>query len=120
MGDVISLLKNDYGINQQPITTCNPQTNAMIKRAHQTIHNMIQSKQIKSADKLHNGSWNGILLAVGFAMQSTVHTTTQTKPAQLVFNCDAMHNVQFEANWQYIKECKQRLIIQNDKHGNAK
>jgi hypothetical protein len=28
--------------------------------------------------------------------------------------------VQFEANWQYIKECKQRLIIQNDKRKNAK
>jgi hypothetical protein len=49
----------------------------MIERAHQTIHNMIRSKQIKSVDDLPNGSWSGILSAVGFAMQSTVHTTTQ-------------------------------------------
>jgi hypothetical protein len=40
MGDVISLLKNEYGINRRPITTRNPQANAMIERAHQTIHNI--------------------------------------------------------------------------------
>jgi transposase InsO family protein len=120
MGDVISLLKNEYGINRRPITTRNPQANAMIERAHQTIHNMIRSKQIKSVDDLPNGSWSGILSAVGFAMRSTVHTTTQATPAQLVFNRDAMHNVRFEADWQYIKERKQRLIIQNNKRENAK
>jgi hypothetical protein len=85
----------------------------MIERAHQTIHNMIRSKQIKSADDLPNGSWDGILSAVGFAMQSTVHTTTQATPAQLVFARNAMHNVQFEANWQYIKERKQRTKTPN-------
>jgi hypothetical protein len=71
-------------------------------------------------DDLPNRSWSGILLAVGFAMQSTFHTTTQVTPAQLVFNCNAMHNVQFEVNWQYIKERKQCLIIQNNKCKNAK
>jgi hypothetical protein len=40
MGNVISLLKNEYGINRQPITTRNSQANAMIERSHQTIHNM--------------------------------------------------------------------------------
>jgi hypothetical protein len=76
MGNIISLLKNEYGINRQPITTRNPQANAMIKRAHQTIHNMIRCKQIKSVDDLPNGSWSGILSAVGFAMRSKVHTTS--------------------------------------------
>jgi hypothetical protein len=120
MGDVILLLKNEYGISRKPITTRNPQANAMVERAHQTLHNMIRTKQIKSVDDLPEEGWEGILAAVGFAMRSTVHTTTQATPAQLVFNRDAMHNVRFEADWQYIKERKQRLIVQNNKRENAK
>jgi hypothetical protein len=37
-----------------------------------------------------------------------------------VFNRDAMHNVRFEADWQYIKERKQKLIRQNNQRENAK
>jgi hypothetical protein len=36
-----------------------------------------------------------------------------------VFGRDAIHNTNFTANWQYIKERKQRLIIQNNKRENA-
>ena len=38
---------------------------------------------------------------------------------QLVFNRDAIHNVRFEANWQYIKARRQRLIRQNNERENA-
>jgi hypothetical protein len=37
-----------------------------------------------------------------------------------VFNRDAIHNICFEADWQYIKERKQKLIRQNNKRENAK
>jgi hypothetical protein len=120
MGDVITMLKRDYGIVRRPITTRNPQANAMVERAHQTLGNLIKSQNIKGRSDLPNGSWDGILSAVGFAMRATVHTTTQATPAQLVFNRDAIHNVRFEADWQYIKERKQRLIVQNNKRENAK
>lgn len=119
MGDVIDLLKKEYGITRKPITTRNPQANAMVERAHQTIHNLIRSQQIKGKQDLPNGTWEGILSAVAFAMRATVHTTTQATPAQLVFQRDAMHNVRFEADWQYIKERKQKLIRQNNKRKNA-
>jgi len=119
MGDVISLLKNEYGITRKPITTRNPQANAMVERAHQTIGNMIRAQQIRSLDDLPNGSGEGILSAVGFAMHATIHTTTQATPAQLVFNRDAIHNVRFKADWKYIKDRKQKLIVQNNKRENA-
>ena len=38
---------------------------------------------------------------------------------QLVFNRDAIHNIRFEADWQYIKERRQRTIRQNNKRENA-
>jgi len=41
-------------------------------------------------------------------------------PTQLVFGRDAMLNATFQADWQFIRERKQRLIIQNNKRQNAK
>jgi hypothetical protein len=38
---------------------------------------------------------------------------------QLLFNCDAILNVVFEIDWQYIKEHKLHHIIQNNKKENA-
>jgi hypothetical protein len=92
----------------------------MIERAHQTIHNLIRSQNITDATSLQNGSWEGILSAVCFAMRATVHTTTQATPTQLVFQRDAIHNIRFEADWQYIKERRQRRILQNNAKENAK
>jgi len=120
MGDVIHLLKNEYNIARKPITTRNPQANAMVERAHQTLHNMIRTHQLKGKSDLPNGTWDGLLSAVGFAMRATIHTTTKATPAQLVFNRDAIQNVRFEADWQFIKERKEKIIRQNNKRENAK
>ena len=121
MAEVIPMLKRDYGIKRKPITTRNPQANAMVERCHQTLRSMIATKSIKSkADLPKDNPWIGVLTAVGFAMRATVHTTTRATPTQLVFNRDAMHNVRFEADWKYIKERKQKLIVQNNKRENAK
>ena len=61
----------------------------------------------------------GIVSACAFAMRATVHTTTQATPVQLVFHRDAIHNVGFEPDWKYIKDRKQRRIIQNNKKENS-
>jgi hypothetical protein len=112
------MLKDDYGITRKPITTRNPQANAMVERAHATLQNMINSKQIRGKSDLQDGKWTGILNAVGFAMRATVHTTTRATPSQLVFGRDAMLNVGFEADWQYIKDRKQKLIHTNNAREN--
>ena len=119
--EIIDMLRDDYGIVRKPITTRNPQANAMVERCHQTLHNMIRSHQIRNKNDLPPGdAWKGMLAAVAFAMRATVHTTTRATPTQLVFNRDAIHNVRFEADWQYIKERKQRLIRQNLAKENSK
>ena len=81
---------------------------------------MIRAQQIRDKHDLINESWDGILSAVGFAMRATVHSTNHASPSQLVFGRDAMLNVNFEANWQYIKERKQKLIQQNNWRENLK
>ena len=51
-------------------------------------------------------------------MRSTVHATTRATPTQLVFGRDALLNIGFEANWQHIKERKQKRILQNNAREN--
>ena len=52
-------------------------------------------------------------------MRATVHTTMHAVSTQLMFRCNALLNVSFEVDWQYIKERKQKLILQNNKRENA-
>jgi transposase InsO family protein len=119
MAEVIDTLKNDYGIVRKTITTRNPQANAMVERAHQTVGNMIRSLNFHEQDINVEDPFGGVLAAVGFAMRATVHTTTRATPSQLVFNHDAIHNVKYKADWQLIKQRKQTLINKNNKRENA-
>jgi len=93
----------------------------MIERCHKTLHNMIRSAQIKDKRDLDSFfGFKGVLAACRKAMNSTVHTTARATLSQLVFGRDAMLNATFQADWQFIKERKQKLIIQNNKRENAK
>ena len=116
--EVKAMLHDEYGCIRKLITTRNPQANAMIERAHQVIHNMIRSLEIQGAKDLDDYGWDGVLAAVRQAMRSTVHTTNRATPTQLVFGRDALLNVSFEANWQYLKDQKQKRILHNNKREN--
>ena len=41
-------------------------------------------------------------------------------PGQLVFGCDMIFNIQHVANWEFIRQNKQRRIDKNNKAENAK
>jgi len=120
MKEVIPMLEKDYGIKRRPITTRNPQANSILERAHQTIGNILRTFQINKYELEQNDPWSGILLAVIFAMRSTVHTTMQATPMQLVFGRDAIMNLTFDANWQLIRQRKQNLINKNNANENKK
>ena len=115
------MLRRDFGVKKKLITTRNPQANAIVERAHKTVHQMLDSMMIRDKDDLDEVfGFQGVLSAIRSAMRAVVHTTTRATPSQLVFGRDAMLNVSFEADWQYIKERKQKLILQNNKKENAK
>ena len=119
--EVREMLKDDYGIVRKPITTRNPQANAIVERVHKTLKTMVLSFGVKKKQDLDQyGDWDGILSSVAKGVRSTVHTTLRATPTQLVFGRDAILNISFEADWQYIKERKQKLIVQNNKRENAK
>jgi len=119
--EVSNTLAYKHGAKRTIITSRNPQANSMIERCHKTLHNMICSTQIK--DKWDSDSFlgfKGVLAACRKAMNSTMHTTACATPTQLVFGHDAILNASFQADWQFIEERKQKLIIQNNKHENTK
>ena len=118
MAEFSAMLVNDYGIKKKPITKRNPQANAIVERVHQTIGNMIRTFQVQDLDE--KDPWAGILTAVAFAVRATVHTTTQATPMQLVFGRDAVLNIQFQANWKWIRDRKQKLIKQNNQRENSR
>ena len=70
--------------------------------------------------KIITDPWAGILSAATFAMRSTVHTTLNATPGQLIFCHDVILNLKHKADWQAIKQHKQTIISKNDFKENSK
>jgi hypothetical protein len=114
------MLVNDYGIKRKPITVRNPQANAIVERIHQVIANMVRTFELETNYLDVDDPWKGILSATAFAVRSTYHTTLKKTPGQLVFGRDMIFNIQHVANWEYIRQNKQKVIEKNNKAENAK
>jgi hypothetical protein len=97
------------------ISTRNPQVNAIVERAHQTLGNLIRSFQLQ--DKPYydlDDPWGGILVAIALVLRSTYHTTLQVMPGQLIFGRDMVLNVQHLTDWTVIKTRKQQITCKNN------
>jgi hypothetical protein len=105
-------------VKKKPITTRNPQANAIVERVHQTIGNIIRTFELHENYLDEDDPWKGILAATAFAIRATYHTTLQKSPGQLVFGRDMIFNIQHTANWEYIRARKQRLIQKNNRNEN--
>ena len=62
--------------------------------------------------------FKGVLSALRKAVNSTVHTTMRATPTQLVFGRDALLNISFQADWELIRQRKQRMINLNNAREN--
>ena len=118
LAEFAEMIKNDFGAVKAVITTRNPQANAIIERVHQTIGNMIRSFELNKSTE--EDPWKYVLAATMFAVRTTVHTTLNATPAQLVFGRDAILNIPYEANWKLVKLRKQQRIKRDNQRENAK
>src|SRR5210317_2204527 len=66
--DFQDMIKNDYGITKKPITTRNPQANAVVERVHQVIGNIICTFELHDNYLDEEDPWKGILSATSFAV----------------------------------------------------
>ena len=87
---------------------------------HQVLNRIVAvaKDEINPQDLLFHDE--GIVSACAFAMRATVHTTTQATPVQLVFHRDAIHNIGYEPDWKYIRDRKQKRILQNNSKENSR
>ena len=83
-----SLIEQEYGIKTNPVSSGNPQTNAVIEKIHQVLGNLIHSFNLSSTNVDDTNPWIGILMAAAFAVGYTYYRTTQTIPGKLVFGRD--------------------------------
>ncbi len=116
MAEFAQMVRKDYGLKMKPITTRNPQANAIIERVHQTIGNIIRTFDVKVIEK--NDPWSGILFATMFTVHTTFHTTLQATPMQLVFGRDTILNIKHVTDWEHIRQRKQERINENNKREN--
>ena len=67
-----------------------------------------------------NDPWRPFLSAAAWAIHSTVHTTLDTMPRQLVFGQDMLLPIQLKTDWARIWQCKQDIINVKNKKENSK
>ena len=108
------MVQNDYGIKVKLITVRNPQANAIIERVHQVIANMIHTFELEDNYLDKDDPWSGILSATAFAIHSTYHTTLNATLGQLVFGRDMIFNIKHIADWEAIRQQKQKIINENN------
>ena len=97
MAEFDKMCQNDYVLKRKPITTINPQSNAIIEQIHQTIGNIIRIFDVSNI--VNNDQRSGILSATMFAVRATYHITLQASLMQLLFVWDAILNIKHVANW---------------------
>jgi len=120
MSQFAKMIEEDYEIFCWSITTRNPQANSIIERIYQTLGNIIRTVEVHVSDLTSESPRDGILSAAMFALRATYYTIVQTTPTQLVFGRDTMLNVKVEANWQMMKQNKQRRIHYSNLRENSK
>jgi hypothetical protein len=116
MAEFAKMVKNDCSLNLEPVTTRNPQANAITERVHQTIGNIIRTFNVQSMDS--DDPWTGMLAAAMFAVRTMHHTTLQASPMQLAFGRDAILNIKHVSNWEHIRQRKQTRINENNERKN--
>jgi len=119
IGAEFQAMLKDYGIKPKPITVRNPQANAICERVHQVIGNIIRTFELQTNYLDEDNPWKGILSATAFAVRCTYHTTLRKSPGQVVFGRDLIFNIKHIANWELIRQRKQKLILQNNERENA-
>ena len=112
-------MEGEYGIVAKFATTANPQANSVIERIHQVLGNMLRTFKLEENYLDTDDPWAGILAATAFAIRNTYHTTLKATPGQLVFGRDSIFNTKHVADWEAIRQRKQKLIKNNNARENS-
>ncbi len=70
------------------------------------------AKMVKPSDK------DVFLSDTAWAVRSTYHTVLKASPGAAIFGQEMLFDIPFIADWQKIRECRQRLTDLNNAHEN--
>ena len=118
--DFKDMAESSCGVKTKFATTRNPQANTIVEHLHQVLANLCRTFELEDNCMDEMDPWAGILSAPAFAMRSTIHTTLNATPGQLVFGRGMIMNLKCEADWQAIRQHKQSVTNENDLKENSK
>jgi transposase InsO family protein len=95
---------SNYGLKAKPMTTYNPQSNGIIERVHQILRDNLATFELSNRELPEYDPFGSFLSAAAWAIRSTIHTTLQATPGQLVFGRDMLLNIPFKADWAAIRK----------------
>ena len=109
---------NKYGIKPKITTVKNPQSNGVLERIHQTLGNMLRTKQFDMLPKTETGQWDSILASIAWAVRSTVHTVLGATPGQLIYGRDMIYPIEYVAEWDTLQQRRAKAIETANKKEN--
>ena len=104
-----------------PITTKNPQANAVIERQHQTTGNILRTLlPSMEADNVATAleAVDSALASTMHASRTAVHRTLQISPGALAFHRDMLLPIPILADWHQIREKRQTQIDHDTRRAN--
>lgn len=113
-------MRKNYGMKKKLSSSYNPQSNGIIERVHQVLGDMLRTFELEERELDPRDPWGSVLSAVGYAIRSTVHTTLDATPSQLVFGRDMLLPLKLETDWAVLQERRQKEIRRNNLRENSK
>ena len=111
---------DNYGIKDKPSSSYNPQSNGIIERVHQVLGNALRTFELEQKELDTNDPWGPFLSAAAWAIRSTVHTTLEATPGQLIFGRDMLLPIRIKTDWAMIRQRKQDIIDANNRRENSR
>ena len=115
----ICICKN-MGITGKPTSGWNPQSNAILERAHQAFGGMARAFDLGNAVLDENEPFQKFLTDTAYAIRSTYLAAQKATPAQLALGRDMALPADYEVDWDEITKRKQKRINDNNVRENKK
>jgi hypothetical protein len=81
-------LCDSYGLKRKPTSVKNPQANAILEHLHQTIGQMLHTRELDMADTISTNDIADFLTDAAWAVHSTYHTVLKASPGAALFGRD--------------------------------
>ena len=116
IGQEFQEMLHSYGITIKPTSVKNPQANSMIERVHLSMGDKLRATTFKGEDWVTDVDQE--LQSIAWAIRSTINSSTDHTPGQLVFGTDMLFQSKIKVDWENLKAKRRRLAVYNNAREN--